>query len=135
MIDAHGALLTYLRAPSDLRTLLGGNYVYWPSVPSDIGMPRKAISFRMSGGSSDENLPVQTPRVTFRCWAESHYEAMRVYRALHDRLHGIQNVIVGDVGIYGAEEDVPGEPLQDRDTTWPFAHCLYTMTFATVALT
>lgn len=132
MIDVHSALLTFLRAPSDLRTLLGGNYVYWPEIPANSGMPRKAIAFRISGGVTSEYLPEQAARVTFRCYGASAYDAMTVYRALYDRLHGLQNFIVGTVGFHGAEEDVPGEPLEDPATGWHFAFTVYTLRVATV---
>lgn len=132
MIDAHSALRTYLIAASPLRTLLGGTYVYWPELPSSRAGDLKSVVFRFSGGTSSPYLPTQEARVNFRCYGATHVEAMTVYRALYDRLHAIQNVIVGDVGLYGAEEDVPGEPLEDPSTGWPFVFTVYTIRVATV---
>ena len=134
MIDSHSALRTHLIATSPLRTLLGGDYVYWPEIPANVSMPRKAISFRLSGGASNQYLRAQRARLTVRCWAESSYEAMRVYRALYDRLHDSQNFIVGDVGFHGAFESVPGEPLEDPDTGWPFVFAVYDLWLATVSV-
>jgi hypothetical protein len=137
MIDAHSALRTHLIAPSALRTLLGGDFVYWPEIPQNppgLAMPGKAISFRISGGASSAYLRAQRARLTLRCWGESSYEAMRVYRALYDRLHDSQNFIVGDVGFHGAFESVPGEPLQDPDTGWPFIFAVYDLWVATVSV-
>lgn len=136
MIDAHSALRTHLITASPLRTLLGGDHVYWPELPASLSsaMPRKAISFRFSGGQTDPYLRAQRARVTLRCWGESSYEAMGVYRALYDRLHDSQNFIVGDVGFHGAFESVPGEPLEDPDTDWPFVFAVYDIWLATIAV-
>lgn len=136
MIDAHSALRTHLIAASDLRTLLGGDYVYWPELPANLSddMPRKAISFRFGGGASNQYLRAQRVRLTLRCWGESSYEAMRVYRALYDRLHDSQGFIVGDVGFHGVNESVPGEPLEDPDTGWPFVFAIYDVWVATVSV-
>jgi hypothetical protein len=134
MIDGHSALRTHLIAASPLRTLLGGDYVYWPEIPSNLVMPRKAISFRFSGGQTEPYLYAQQARVVFRCFGSTAYEAMSVYRALYDRLHLTQNFIVGDVGFHGVIEDVPGSPLEDPDTNWPFVHTVYTVWVATAAV-
>ena len=137
MIDSHSALRTHLIAASDLRTLLGGDFVYWPEIPQNppsLTMPDKAISFRIAGGTSSPYLRAQRARLTVRCWGESAYEAMRVYRALYDRLHDSQNFIVGDVGFHGVFESVPGEPLEDPDTGWPFVFAVYDLWLATVSV-
>jgi|SRR5688500_2025388 len=134
MIDAHSALRSHLIATSALRTLLGGDYVYWPEIPGTVTMPRKAISFRFSGGQSNPYLYAQQARVVFRCYGSTAIEAMSVYRALYDRLHLSQNFIVSTVGFYGAMEDVPGDPQEDPDTDWPFVHTVYTLWVATVAV-
>jgi hypothetical protein len=136
MIDSHSGLRTHLIAASPLKTLLAGDYVYWPELPANLSssMPRKAISFRIAGGSTSPYLRSQRARLTVRCWGESAYEAMRVYRALYDRLHDSQNFIVGDVGFHGAFESVPGEPLEDPDTGWPFVFAVYDLWLATVSV-
>jgi hypothetical protein len=136
MIDSHSALRTHLIAASPLRTLLGGDYVYWPELPANLSssMPRKAVSFRFAGGQTYPYLRAQSARLTVRCWGESAFEAMRVYRALYDRLHDTQNFIVGDVGFHGISESVPGEPLEDSETGWPFVFTVYDVTVATVSV-
>lgn len=135
MIDAHNALRSYLIAASPLRTLLGGDFVFVPEVPATVTglvMPEKAISFRMTGGQSVKSLRAQKARVTFRCWGTTSEEAREVYRALYDRLNDKQNFVVGTVGFHGADEEVPGEPLEDPRTGWPFVHTVYSVTVATV---
>ena len=132
MIDAQTALRTYLLQASPLLTLLGGNYVYWPELPSTRSGDTKNVVFRASGGSTDPYLRSQDLRIAFRCYGESALEAMRVYRALYDRLHLTQNLIVGDVGFHGIDEEVPGEPLEDPETNWPFVFAVYSCRVATV---
>lgn len=134
MIDVHSALRTHLIAASPLRTLLGGDYVYWPELPANLSssMPRKAVTFRFTGGLTDPYLRTQYARLVVHCWGESSYEAMRVYRALYDRLHDSQNFIVGDVGFHGAIEEVPGVPLEDPVTHWPYVFAVYSVRVATI---
>ena len=135
MIDAQSALRTHLIAASPLRTLLGGNHVYWPELPSTRSGDTKNVVFRISGGDTDPYLRAQDLRVTFRCYGESPFEAMRVYRALYDRLHATQNLIVGDVGFHGVDEDVPGAPMEDPVTDWPYVFAVYSIRVATVPVT
>ena len=134
MIDAHSALRTYLIAASALRTLLGGDFVYWPEVPGggDPAMPTKAIAFRFNGGLTYPTIRAQDARVSVRCYGATAYQAMEVYRALYDRLHDQQNFIVGDVGFHGAIEQVPGVPLEDPTTHWPYVFAVYSVRVATI---
>jgi hypothetical protein len=137
VIDAHDALRAYLIAASPLRTLLGGNFVFVPEVPASftgLTMPDKAISFRISGGQSLPYNKTQRARAVFRCWGTTSEEARDVYAALYDRLNGQQGLVVGNVAIHGADESVPGEPLEDPDTGWPFIHTVYTVTLSTTAV-
>ena len=132
MIDAHAALRAHLIADSPLKTLLGSNRVYVGEVPGGTAMPGKAISFRVSGGFTYDTLRMQDARVTFKCYGSTALQAGEVYRALYDRLHGTQNFIVGDVGFHGISEDVPGVPLEDPATNWPYVHTVYTAKVATI---
>lgn len=134
MIDPHDALRSYLIAASPLRTLLGGDFVFVPEVPANftgLTMPEKAISFRFNGGASGKMLKTQSARVTFKCWGSTSDEARDVYAALYDRLNGQQGLVVGNVAIHGADEEVPGSPLEDPKTGWPFIHTVYTVTLST----
>ncbi len=137
MIDAHDALRSFLIADSPLRTLLGGDFVFVPEVPGNftgLQMPEKAISFRFTGGLSGQYNKTQRARAVFRCWGTTSDEARDVYAALYDRLNGQQGLVVGNVAIHGADEDIPGEPLEDPDTGWPFIHTVYTVTLSTTAV-
>lgn len=143
MIDAHNALRAYLIEPSDLRTLLGGSFVYTPQLPDNRTGLQKNITFRVTGGQTHPNLRAQVLRVAFRCYGEpdagsdmsAGESARAVYRALYDRLHDKQNFIVGDVGFHGAIEEVPGAPLEDPVTNWPFVFAVYSIRVATVPVT
>lgn len=137
MIDAHNALRAHLIAASPLRTLLGGDFVFTPEVPATytgLTMPGKAIAFRFGGGRTEPYLHAQQARVSFRCYGSTSVQAREVYRALYDRLHLSQSFIVGDVGFHGIFESVPGEPLEEPDTGWPFVFAVYTVVVATVAV-
>lgn len=132
MIDAHDALRDYLIADSPLMDLLGDDLVYAPEVPARTSMPEQCIAFRFNGGFTYPTLRAQAARVSFKCYGETHAEAAEVYRALYDRLHDKQNFIVGEVGFHGTEEDVPGSPLEDPRTGWPYIFTVYSVLVATI---
>ena len=132
MVDPYAALLTFLRAASPLKTLLGGNFVYTPELPGNRPGDLKSVVFRNNGGSTEPNLHAQTLRLGFRCYGESAAEAFEVYAALYDRLHNSDNFIVGDVGFHGVTEEVPGVPLEDPVTNWPYWFAVYSIKVATI---
>jgi hypothetical protein len=139
VIDAQSALRLYLLTPSDLRTLLGGPYVYWPELPAGTSGAGKRITFRFNGGSADPNLPIHRYTVNFRCYGASSYEAYQVYRELHDRMVRVNNRIVTDtfstpdeeVAFYNMREVTPGQPLQDPNTDWFYVFSVWSLTTAT----
>lgn len=136
MTNAHDALRAYLIAASPLRTYLDGDLVYWPEVPGggDPPMPDKAISFRGNGGFSEPELGLQRASVSFKVWGSTAHQAMEVYLLMRDRLHGAQSVVQGGVGFYNIVEEVPGQPLEDPVTNWPYIFAVYTCAVATVAI-
>ena len=142
MIDAHSALRLHLLEPSDLRTLLGGPYVYWPELPAGTSGNAKRVVFRFNGGSAEDTLPIHRYTVNFRCYGSTAYEAFTVYRALHDRLVRTGNIIVTDtfptpderVAFYNFAEITPGQPLQDPVTDWFYTFSVWQATVATTAI-
>lgn len=140
MIDAHSALRLFLLQTSDLRTLLGGPYVYWPELPAGTSGAGKRVVFRFNGGSADEQLPIHRYTVNFRCYGVTAYESFTVYRELHDRLVRQKNRIVTDtyatpdeeVAFYNFSESTPGQPLQDPGTNWFYTFTVWTLTAATL---
>lgn len=135
MVDPYAALVTYLRATSPLRTLLGGAYVFTPELPGNRAGNLKSVVFRNQGGRTYEYLRAQDLRVGFRCYGSTAAEAQSVYAALYDRLHDANNFIVGTVGFHGATEEVPGVPLEDPTTNWPFWFSVYSIKVATIPVT
>ncbi len=142
MIDTSTALRLHLLEPSALRTLLGGPYVYWPELPDGVSGAAKRITFRINGGSADNRIPLHRTVVNFRCYGSTAYEAMQVYRALHDRLVRTDNLIVTDtfadpderVAFYNITETTPGQPLQDPPTGWHYVFAVWTLTVSTLAI-
>ena len=141
MIDAQTALRLHLLETSDLTTLVGV-HVYWPELPANVSMPRKAVTFRFNGGSADPDIPMHRYTVNFRCWGETAYDAFKVYRELHDRLVRDKNRIVTDtfaspdeyVAFYNFTEVTPGQPLEDPGTGWPYTFCVWTVTVSTLGV-
>lgn len=142
MIDAQSALRLHLLEPSDLKTLLGGPYVYWPELPAGVNGAAKRVAFRFNGGSADDYLPISRPTINFRCYGVSAYEAYSVYRELHDRLVRTGPFIVTDtnptpdeyVAFYNMIEVTPGQPLQDPGTDWFYTFSVWQATVATTSV-
>jgi hypothetical protein len=142
MIDAHSALRLHLLEASDLRTLLGGPYVYWPELPAGTSGAAKRVVFRFNGGSADDDLPLHRYTVNFRCYGETAYKAFEVYRELHDRLVRTGPFIVTDtfpnpdehVAFYNVAEITPGQPLQDPGTGWHYTFSVWSATVATTGV-
>lgn len=141
MISWSRALRLYLLETSDLRTWLGGPYVYKPQLPANPGfsMPHRAIVFRGNGGSSNDQLPIQRPTINFRIYGTSDDDAEVGYRYLHDRLVRQRNLIVTDtysdpdqrVGFYNLREVTPGQSLEEPQTGYPFIFTVWSPTVAT----
>jgi hypothetical protein len=142
VIDAHSALRLHLLEASDLRTLLGGPYVYWPELPAGTSGAAKRITFRFNGGSADDNLPIHRYTVNFRCYGETAYAAFQVYRELHDRLVRTGPFIVTEtfanpdehVAFYNVAEITPGQPLQDPGTNWFYTFSVWQATVSTLGV-
>ena len=142
MTAAQTALRLFLLQASDLLTLLGGPYVYWPELPAGRSGALKSVVFRFNGGSSEDQLPIQRPTVNFRCYGATAYESYAVYRELHDRLIRQRNRIVTDtfanpdeeVAFYGFYEITPGQPLQDPGTNWFYTFSVWSLTVATTSV-
>lgn len=142
MIDAHSALRLFLLQDSELRTLLGGPYVYWPELPAGRSGAAKSVVFRFNGGSAEDTLPIHRYTINFRCYGVTSYEAFAVYRELHDRLVRQQNRIIADtyatpdehVAFYNFAEITPGQPLQDPGTNWFYAFSVWQATVSTLGV-
>ena len=146
-IDLATALRDWLRAGPDtagglvdLTDRAGyGADIYWPRIPGgEVPMPKRAVAFRVAGGTQSRSLRTGRARVEFRCYGQDEEEAERVQRALYDRLHGARNLRIpqgdGLAGILGAWRDVPGQPQQDPGTGWQYSYALYSITYALTPL-
>lgn len=105
MIDALAALITYLENEATLTAHTTAAYIYGPDgIPSaregGPSMPRKALVVLESGVSappSTENVELSM-RFAGHCYGATQVEAMDVFRALADVLHGTKRKDV-DVGV------------------------------------
>jgi hypothetical protein len=78
--------------------------------------------------------------VNFRCYGATAYEAMSVYRELHDRLVRDKNRIITDtfatpdeyVAFYNFSEITPGQPLQDLGSGWHYTFSVWQVTVSTL---
>lgn len=136
--DYVGALITYLRAQSDVTDLVPAERITG-RLPDAEGMPRFHITFQKTGGGgNDRYVPLMRPRVDMRCYASTPYEAMRLWRTVHpflvpqDRNLGFRaaDCLVTDVN---AELNPIGDV--EPDTGWPRVFCSYRLTVMEVPTT
>ena len=121
----------YLTATgTTLRTLVGGN-VWSPRAPASWANDSAAVMFDIIS----ETAPVSggghvTAQVQFSCYGggTTHAAADAVYRALHDRLHGVRGAVTASGKLIGAWQ-TSGQPGdREIETEWPLATAVYTIT-------
>jgi hypothetical protein len=145
-VDLASALRIWLRAgptgPDDLAGLTHragyGADIYWPVIPGGTPMPKHALAFRVTGGPQTRSTRIGRARVETRGYGTDEEQALRVQRALYDRLHGATTIRIpqggGYVGILGAWRETDPAPNRDPATGWHFSYALYTITYATTPL-
>lgn len=115
--DTNSIIRAFLVLQTALTDVVGQR-IHCPRLPENEMLP--ALGFFTRGGSSTPYIPgIVTPSVQFDCWAITPIIARQVYRALYDVLQGVQREVVtvdgSDYIIWGAEEEVQGQDLQDID--------------------
>jgi len=119
--DPVAALVAYLRSQSEFADLVGAEHIYGDSLPSQAGMPRKAVTIRHAGGGGRElYLPIIRPRLEVRCYGETDREASRVFWALYSILNGQCNLIANDTRLMSVLFDAGPSALQDETLNTPF---------------
>ena len=116
--DTNAIVNKYLVTPATPLFTLVGTRIYCPRLPENAVLP--AIGFFTRGGTSTPYIPgYVSPSIQFDCWAIGPIVARQVYRALYDRLQGIQDVavVIGGItyAILAAAEEVQGQDLADQD--------------------
>lgn len=143
--DPQELILRLLQEPSELATLTTydpdeGALIFYPRIPGGIAMARKALAFRLDGGTPAAGTVRATRyRTEFRCFGEDDDEAMKVERALKVRSWTLRNRLRatagGTAGLLGFRQDVAARPgLEDPDTGWRFVLTTYGATIADGAI-
>ncbi len=138
--DAVAALVAYLRADAEVAGLVMGRVCGAELPPQEAAqMPRKAVVVAASGGSSigpgaRSYLPVGLMQVDVRCYGETQYEAMRVFRAVHGALKRLGRRPQGEALLHAAYEGAG--PLQTRepDVGWPMVLAVWQLLVAEMAI-
>jgi hypothetical protein len=73
-----------------------------------------------AGALRDRGVPAYLPyRLSLTATARTETEAAALYRAVTGILHDAKNVLVGDVGFWGAFDETGPQPRNDPGTRWP----------------
>lgn len=138
--DAVVALVAYLRADTQVAALAAGR-VYGAELPPQEAaqMPRKAVVVTAAGGGTTgpgarSYLPLGTVRVDVRCYGETQYEAMKVWRAVHGALKRLGRCPQGEALLHAAYEEAG--PLQTREPEvgWPLVLSVWEALVAEMAI-
>ena len=143
--DPNELIRRLLREPSALAEITTyvpakGAQIYTPRIPAGVGMPTKALAFRLDGGVPVRGTVRATRyRVECRNYGEDDDEAMKVERALRARSWDLRNRLRatagGTGGLLGFRLDVAARPgLEDPDTGWRFVLVTYGATIADTAI-
>ena len=122
--DVNVIIRTYLLSKAGLTAIVSDR-IFCPRIPEgELTLP--AIGFRTRGGNTNPQVRQdKSPSFQFDCWGNNPIEARSVYRALYDIFQGIGGyyanyipVIVGADTYYilSAQEEMPGQDIQDVDT-------------------
>ncbi len=129
MLDTNKVLMEFLLAQAPLTAVVSTN-IYAVAFPTGKVPTTPMIVYHVSGGVPDESTPLLRPSIMFNCYHESDsIKARSAYRALHDVLHGIQNVFTASGVIVEAIEEIHGQDTFDPDTKWPFVFTSYRLIF------
>ena len=118
MVDVEQVIYDKLNAAgSAFKTLVGSNIFVDRSESFD-GSASKGIVFRVKGGKTDQDVPIQKPIVDFFCFGgtDTPEDAKSVYRALHDLMHHLQNDAGSTGYIMSSHEVVIGQTIIDPKT-------------------
>ncbi len=123
MIDTNAVIRQFLL---DDATILGlvSTRIYCPRAPENAALPN--ITFSNRGGVANPHIPdLAVVSVQIDCWAEDDdpsvaaIQARQVYRAVYDRLQGVQSTTTTVNGttyrVLSGREEVAGQDLADVD--------------------
>lgn len=134
MVDANLLVRNYLLSQTSVTSLLGtnanGSIYASNAIPENVDAAKGPFIqlFRSGGKSHEEILPVTIPRMQIRVWADAgkNRVAANLYGAIHDVLHGANNIVTADGVIMSAREDLgPQEMPADEDTKWVSVNSFY----------
>lgn len=126
MVDAEDLIREHLLTQAGVVSLLGtninGSIYAAPDLPEHYDAAKGPCIqlYRMGGHAHPEILELVEPIVHIRVWADQQKYALasRVYGAVHDALHGINEITLTDGTILSAVEAVGPTPATDPDTSW-----------------
>lgn len=129
MLDDELVIYEYLNAASPLKTAIGSN-LFTNTAHDFKGDESKGIRFRIKGGSSHPNAPMESPLVDFFCYGGSGNEedSRAIYRLLRDRLQGKTNEETTSGFLVSSVQVVIGQIIKEPDTNWWATFTTYQIT-------
>lgn len=119
--DGLGALITYLKAQSAISALISTR-VYGLEVPKAdaTSMPRKCIVINNAGGIGEDSYrDVFQWRFDFKCYGETLFEAVEVWRTLRTELRDLETNVTAATTLYSALHSAGPFSFRDQPTEWP----------------
>jgi len=142
LADILPAVLDYLRNDVDVTALVGTR-VYGVEAPNEPPFDANGNLLRFVvvspagtglGWYQRSDVPISSDRYEVRCYGPSHYEALRVYRAVHPALRQMSRHTRNGVQLFNAQQTGGPMSLRDPDAHWPFVLAYYTIVASEVAV-
>jgi hypothetical protein len=133
VINANSLIRQYLLTQSTVTNLLGtnkdGSIYAAPDLPEHYDAAKgPCIQLFRTGGMSHPEIPeLVEPIVHIRVWADQQkYKlASDVYGAVHDVLHGVNEITLSSGTIISAIEATGPTELTDPDSSWVMVNSSY----------
>lgn len=130
MVDVTVAVVALLKANVDVAALVGTR-VFGAELPEGEAenMPRKCIVLQSAAGGFGALMRTYSKtansRIDMRCYGETPFEAMKLYRTAHPVLKHLRRTVQGDVLIHAITPSIEASSLREPETLWPLAWASY----------
>lgn len=137
-LDPFGKVLIELREDAVVSAITDRIRGHEPG-PEDAKGPGEFLAFVVVSDLGTirgrRGLPIQTPRVNVRCYADTYTNAKALYLACSDALHDVRpRVHSNGLGIYASHDETGGSEGSDPQTHQPYVEGVFELIATTTAV-
>lgn len=134
--DPLGKVIIELREAAAVAAIVDDRVRGEEPAPGDGGKPFKAfVVLSTLATPRHPRVPIQRPRIAGRFYGRTAQEAMALYVAASNALHGVgPRTHTNGLGIYVSLDDTGGVPDNDPDTKQPLVNGVFELVATTLAV-